>query len=229
MRWRALRLKPSSVANTAALEAMRAIRRAGRREPKADIRTIHYTCRHYSFIVTAIPKVGTKSFRNLFANAPRFRGLVGTIEDEAAAVLPNEPFFRFGVVRNPWDRVRSCYEDKIVRAETLGNLVILSRFKGLYPTMSFEAFVEWLCSPEGSDVHADRHWISQHKLLTPGYSIGRLEALPEAMAVFSTAIGVDPIALPANHQSRSEKAPYSPLARNLIGERYAEDIARFGY
>lgn len=76
-----------------------------------------------------------------------------------------EEYKKVTVKRNPWERVVSCYNKKILNALSLARIAILAQFDGIYPQMSFEKFVEWLCSEEGKDANADKHWVSQHKII----------------------------------------------------------------
>ena len=72
---------------------------------------------------------------------------------------------KFTVKRNPWERVVSCYNKKILNALSLARIAIIAQFDGLYPQMSFGKFIEWLCSGEGSDGNANKHWVSQYKII----------------------------------------------------------------
>lgn len=72
---------------------------------------------------------------------------------------------KFTVKRNPWERVVSCYNKKVLNALSPARIFILAQFDGLYPQMPFEEFVDWLCSERGKDSNADKHWVSQCKLI----------------------------------------------------------------
>lgn len=60
----------------------------------------------------------------------------------------------------------SCYLDKIMDEDPIKHARHLYKRRGLEAGMPFEAFAEWLNSPEGSDDFADRHWMSQHRILS---------------------------------------------------------------
>lgn len=72
---------------------------------------------------------------------------------------------KFTVKRNPWERVVSCYNKKVLNALSPARIFILAQFDGLYPQMPFQEFVDWLCSERGKDSNADKHWVSQYKLI----------------------------------------------------------------
>jgi hypothetical protein len=230
------------VSAKAVLPAMRALRAIygehGVRQA-ADTVTDRYVCRRDRFILTTIPKVGTKSFKHLFMSDQRFAGCVELHQGKLNENYTGEDgYFHFSFVRNPWDRTVSCYKDKVLRSETIGNLSILSRYNSLRPQMPFDEFVEWLSfSPEGADHCADRHWVSQHLFLTGCDGniscdfIGKLENIDQDIQIVADRLGLGKMVLPLRHQSKDAESQryYNSRLRNLIGERYATDIELFDY
>ena len=148
-------------------------------------------------------------------------------------------YFKFTFVRNPWDRLLSCYMSKVVRSGagmpmgTYGN-VTLSR------NMSFQEFAEAVCRI--SDEAANAHFRSQHSFVCGAGSrkdiladyVGRFENLEEDFEVVTKKIGID-AQLPhaANtasiRGSRSYRDFYDERLAEMVGERYREDIDLFGY
>jgi hypothetical protein len=250
-KWRSIRLGDESsrrakLGADVVLAAMRGGRRLTGRYGTGqapDLGTVHYVCKPHRFILTTIPKVGSKSFRNVFLTDPRFVGIVETMDcslQELRATGDGTSLFHFSFVRNPWDRVVSCYRDKIFACDAVGKLALISRFRGLRPRMPFDEFVEWLCSPDGSDGSADRHWISQHLLLAGKAGtidldfVGKLEHFDEDMLRVSQAIPLaSPIKLPVLNRSASAgdayRSYYTETSRKRVRDRYAADIDVFGY
>ena len=103
--------------------------------------------------------------------------------------------------------------------------------------MSFDAFVRWLATPDGRDEVADRHWMSQTKILglDRGMTydvIGRLDAFDEALDAIAERVGI-PTDVFA-HELRTTRPDeylthYTPELVQMVAERYAEDVARFGF
>ena len=94
--------------------------------------------------------------------------------DQAASVEHKE-FFKFAFIRNPIDRLYSCWKDKICERLDLkrpksieadrGQLSkSFSRYNGLYRNMPFEEFAEYVCQVPDSD--SEDHFISQYCYIT---------------------------------------------------------------
>lgn len=153
-------------------------------------------------------------------------------------------FYRFGFVRNPWDRLVSCYRDKI-RSEVDGytHFTIrpgvancLARWTAFTPNMSFEAFLRAVASIPDSE--ADTHFRSQHTFLTdPGGQldvdfVGRYERLADDFQVVRQKTGLPNIELPRLQAVRSVAkytSFYTPQTRDIVAERFRKDIEIFGY
>jgi hypothetical protein len=153
-------------------------------------------------------------------------------------------FYRFGFVRNPWDRLVSCYRDKI-RNEVDGytNFTIrpgvancLARWSAFAPGMSFEDFVAAVVSIP--DAEADEHFRSQHTFLTNGEGklsadfVGRYERLAEDFQIVQQTTGLPALELPRLQAARSATryaAFYTPRTREVVAERFRKDIEMFGY
>lgn len=150
-------------------------------------------------------------------------------------------YFTFAFVRNPWDRLVSCWYQKLsnpliekVELKQPGDAAL--RFR---PRMGFEEFAEAVTRIP--DREADPHFRSQHtqvsapwdgSLTLPSF-VGRFERLADDFAEVAATLGFDErLELP--HKLRVERRTtyrdhYTPQLRDLVAERYAEDVARFGY
>ena len=152
----------------------------------------------------------------------------------------NPDFRKFQIVafkRNPYTRIVSCWLNKVVApyASNAGYFK-KSKYRGLAQGMAFPASAEGLTSPPGSDKRADRHWMSQHLMLS---RVDRL--LPfEDLGRSVRELGLDPSALPHSnrHADMSQMGgldPRPPLdwyderAFRHISQRYAEDLRLLGY
>jgi chondroitin 4-sulfotransferase 11 len=160
---------------------------------------------------------------------------------------PGPPFaglFSFAFVRDPWDRLVSCYRDKL-RGEVddftsftirPGVANCLARFDAFVAGMSFAAFVRAVSDIPDED--ADAHFRSQHTFVCDAAgrivvdAIGRFERLDDDFAAIARRIGMPPRTLPRLQAVRAPSpfaAFYTDETRALVGERFARDVARFGY
>jgi hypothetical protein len=153
-------------------------------------------------------------------------------------------FFAFSFVRNPWDRLVSCYRDKIegevegfTQFSESGVAHCLARFDVFSANMTFAAFVEAVASIPDAD--ADEHFRSQHPYLTNVRGdlavdlVGRYENLSSDFRHVAERIGLPPkITLPrlqANPRSVHYADYYTAATRDIVATRFAQDIALFSY
>ena len=152
--------------------------------------------------------------------------------------------FTFAFVRNPWDRLVSCYRDKM-RGEVDGYTYwtirpgvanCLARFDAFVPGMSFADFVAAVVSIR--DEEADGHFRSQHTFVTDGEGksgvdfLGRFERLAEDFRLVQECIGLPRNELPWLQKARNAARYtdfYTKETRHIAGERFRQDIDMFGY
>lgn len=151
-----------------------------------------------------------------------------------ATLAAQEDVFRFTFVRNPLDRLVSCYAQKIVLyARRLQLPLHFWRYGRLFnPEMSFAEFVEAVASVP--DRLADPHFRSQHTFFYDKGTamvdfIGKFEQLSTDWQKLSQQTGLGPLP----HYNRSPHPPYAqmytPELVQLAAQRYADDIALLGY
>lgn len=133
-----------------------------------------------------------------------------------------DTYFRFGFVRNPWDRVVSLYE----RNEA-------QQFK---KTMSFQELVDWIQYSSSTCLHASPHRYQLDWFVDPNGTIladfiGRFERLEKDWAFVAEKIGVKaPLPhLKTNPRSRHYTEYYNDRTSQLIADKFRVDIEHFGY
>jgi hypothetical protein len=148
-------------------------------------------------------------------------------------------YFKFAFVRNPWDRLFSCYSQKLAPGgQGLGR----ERYAGqrLRVGMSFSDFVEAVC--QIPDEEADPHFRSQYLTVCGNRRrgrilanfVGRFENLEEEFAFVVDKIGANGIELRLPHllssnDSHSYRDFYDRRLARLVGERYQRDTEIFCY
>ena len=150
------------------------------------------------------------------------------------ALLRDNDYFRFGFVRNPLDRLLSCYAQKIVYYERqLGMRSLLWRYGNTFDKdMSFAAFVKAVAGIP--DRISDIHFRSQHTFLYHRGKkmvdfIGHFEQLEQDWDLLREKFGLPELP----HQNKSRHADYheayTPELAIIAAKRYAKDIELFGY
>ena len=133
-----------------------------------------------------------------------------------------QSYFKFGFVRNPWDRVVSLYE----RNEAVQ----------MREQMSFEEFVRWIQYSSSTCVHSSPHryqldWFvdADGKMLAD--FVGRFERLQEDWAVVARKLGVSETLSQtrANPRLRHYTDYYTTETQRIIEEKFKVDIETFNY
>jgi hypothetical protein len=209
----------------------------------------------YNAVYIDIAKVASSSLKAAFASVLRL-DLDRTGGNPHEVEFPHPPeanrasqrlypgLYTFAFVRNPWDRLLSCYRDKIqgeVADFTLfsqsGVARCLQRFDAFSANMSFEEFVYAVSSIPDED--ADEHFRSQHKFLTNDRGeiavdfVGRYETLNADFRYVAERIrlpeGISLPRLQANPRVVRYTDYYTAMTRDIVATRFAEDIALFSY
>lgn len=192
-----------------------------------------------------IPKVASRSIRTALTRY--LVGDAGAEEDDAALVDRFENrfsshmdhsriadlskrYFIFAIVRNPYDRIVSCYKNKVVNNQKTERAYIFEKY-GLVRGASLEDFVTFVCNVP--DKYADRHFRSQAWFLSwqgkllPSY-VGRLENLVYDWEEIYSRSGIK--APPVLNSTKNQAAlSLSPALKERIYARYRDDFTLFGY
>lgn len=167
------------------------------------------------FVYFTNPKCATRTFKKFFG----FRWTVERDYDPAYS-----EYFNWVFIRNPYDRLVSAYENKVVAGHERG----LEQFRGKGHT--FESFVHEL---DEKSINDDRHIKHQHLLFPEKHItfIGRFETLQQDFNTICDNIGIPRQTLP--HVNKSEHKRYieyyNDNTRQIVSELYKEDIKRFKY
>ena len=173
--------------------------------------------------------------------APNVAGLTPDMISEA---LTSDEYFRFAVVRNPYKRIFSAWQSKLLLQEPQQSGPYLQcdffqhRIEGATDiATAFEGFLEHIAANEAPDF-LDVHWTPQVSLLRPDLiccsKLVKIEEPKELLTALSERLGshfVDPF---ANRHTNESLIPYLPMlmterSAELIRQLYAEDFDTFGY
>ena len=199
-----------------------------------------------------IPKVACSSVKFVLAQTLNLGMQAGDVVEEIHKLnFPCVPkykirakyqdYFRFCFVRNPWDRLVSCYKDKInygpghVYERYQNGFVRYLTAEGHFkPDMSFVDFVEVVC--QIPDESAEGHFRSQHKFVEDEAGnnlvefVGKFESMDRDFEVVRQRLGLKG-SVP--HLRKTGSKPYweyyDDRTTAMVATRYQEDIRRFNY
>lgn len=230
-----------------------------------DIVALH----EYRALYFAIPKVANSSMKALCADLIRANlkeDLVGELWSDkwkprifrnqearrhlrrARILLASDQlgkyqaYWKFCLVRNPWDRLVSCWKQKVKDAAISSDAkppsgVLLSLADhGLFRRgMSFEDFARAVS--EIPDREANKHFRSQYTFVTDEQGrlvvdyVGRMELMDKELDYIFHTAGIDKQPVP--HLLKTDRKPYdryyTKATRDLVAKRFARDIDLFGY
>jgi len=132
-------------------------------------------------------------------------------------------YYKFGFVRNPWDRVVSLY----FRKEGIR----------MSDKMSFEEFVVWIQNSSDTCIHASVHknqldWFTDENGKVIVDFIGKFENINEDYQIVKNKLGIDK-QLPHVNKSTLKKKHYTEYysfkTKDIIAKKFKVDIEYFGY
>jgi Sulfotransferase family len=179
-------------------------------------------CDQHKCIFVEVPKTGSTSIRSIVGEPPKPHLNIWQIFN----LVPAEKFtsyFKFGFVRNPWDRAVSLYERK-------EGLRLKSR-------MSFEDFVDWMKFASSTCMHPVPHryqldwFVSPHGDVLADF-IGKYENLEADWEQIRARLGIGQTLPRLNvnpERRRDYTSYYSERTRKIVADRFAVDVEYFGY
>jgi len=149
--------------------------------------------------------------------------LASQIRQEVGDQIFNS-YFKFTIVRNPWDRIVSQYVYMSARDD-------LRAFIGMSQGDSLKRYLELI----GRTKHVQ--WEKQVAFVQdPNGSllvdyVGRFEQFSDSVAHILRTLGIPSCSLP--HKRRGDRGPYHEYyddeSREMVASMFSEDIASFGY
>ncbi len=197
-----------------------------------------------------IPKNGCTSFKTAIFNFVGDKDFEDTVHKFDFPFVQFEQlntdytdYFKFAFVRNPWNRIVSCFKGKIRSSDVTNKnfkngvaRIFLKYGQLFYGDMPFDKFVDAVCSIPHSK--ANPHFISQLYRLTdnagnilPNY-IGRLENVKTAIDEIYQTTGLSLSNMGHENKSRISDSYikyYDEHLKEKVREKFAGDIEIFGY
>ena len=206
-----------------------AIKQNARQRP--DKKAEKIISHRYRFLWICNPKVASRSIIEalMALDTDAIRVEERTITELFSEFPEARHFYSFAFVRDPCERARSFFDDKLDTGPQAPNWSADRRFFGLCKGMSFAEYCRWLDTPFGSDAFAERHWLSQYRQIEvdgclPDY-VGSYENLEESWRWVLSRLGVPHTELPHLNERRARTvcADLDDDSLAILRRRYARD------
>ncbi len=196
----------------------------------------------YKCIFVEVPKTGSTSIRSIIGSPEKPHLNIKEIKEKffhefdldttnvfthflkrKKVELKWKKYFKFGFVRNPWDRVVSLY----LRKEGIQ----------MSKEMSFPEFVHWIQNSSDTSIHPSKHknqldwFLSDNQELEVDF-IGKFENINKDWQFISNKLGITNI-LPHENKNMIKKKHYTEYytneLRDIIADKFRVDIEYFDY
>lgn len=180
----------------------------------------------HRFIWFRVPKNGTRTL----LNSMHSNGI--TLDVEEPYMIRYSPrayrdYCKFAVIRNPWDRLVSCWHNKVLRKNAFGLPEELHR-----RLHDFPAFVDHVAQRDIEK--CDTHYASQSSLinLDDVDHLIRMDSFERDVTRVFQTIGVDSFEIRSTNRTPSRKnyaEYYTEETRDRVGRIYEKDIRNFDF
>ena len=174
-------------------------------------------------------KCGTRSFLNFLRNNTK----VGVHARDICFDESWKDYFKFTIVRNPWDRLLSTWRDKVENQWTKWSREGPKEYHKRriwiykkYQNKDFKFFVKNVIPSR------ERHTKLQINLFHADVNfIGRFENLQADFNIICDKIGIPQQNLPHKNKTKHKHYTeyYDDETREIVAKKYAKDIEHFGY
>lgn len=175
-------------------------------------------------------KVGTRSIFELF------NSLGIQLEADSPFNVHYPPllfkdYFKFGFVRNPWDRVISFWHNKILNKKKPSFLERI-KYAKQEKLETLDGLLEFLETQDLSSGNTHYRWQSANIDLNEVNFIGRFENFSQDLQRVLFELGFPPTSIPHKNNTKKRK-PYQDYynldQRKKVAKLYEKDIQLFGY
>jgi hypothetical protein len=181
------------------------------------------------FLWYIVPKVSTRTIIEIL-----LKNDIQLVADSVGGVFHPpayyRDYFKFAFVRNPWDRLISCWKDKIFKV----NHFQFSESER-EQMKNLETYLHFISKQDLNNSATDHHIILQSKLIDLNNVdfIGRYENILDDLTFVCSKVVINNIEIPWKNKSNREFNSYRNYYDNntaaMVAKLYEKDIRMFGY
>ena len=173
-------------------------------------------------IFVEVPKTASTSIRAIVGHPRKPHMNISQLQNLVDAEK-FKAYFKFGFVRNPWDRAVSLYERK--------------EGMQLREKMNFEEFIDWMKYASSTCLHPVPHryqldWFVDGSGNILMDFIGKYERVESDWSIIRTRLGIS-VELPKMNVNPDRRRDYTKYyterSKKVVYDRFAEDIEYFNY
>ena len=180
----------------------------------------------YRFVWFRVAKNGTRTTLASLRGA----GIELDVEESYSirySLRSYEDYYKFAVVRNPWDRLVSCWLQKVV-----GKNAFKFDEKMYQEMKTFSSFVDFVSSKDIENCNA--HFALQSSLIDLNHLdyLARMETFESDLTAIFGNIGIEPFKLIVTNVTKQRKhysEYYTESLQKKVQRIYEKDIQLFGY
>jgi hypothetical protein len=166
-------------------------------------------------------------FKDKYHNKYQTGGLQHLHADQIKSEVGSEIFngyFKFSIVRNPWDKAVSQFRYMAKRDD-------LREYLGMKPNDCFKRYLELISKKTHVQWEPQVRFVLDDAGNSMVDYIGRFESFTESVGTVMNRIGLDVSKIPHANKSRrsATQDEYDSESREIVGTLYAEDVKAFGY
>jgi len=184
--------------------------------PHAHIKTMIFSFEKYKAIYFRVPKVASTSILMSFRK----------IDNVEKCDKYDKSYFKFAFVRDPFDRLASCFRHVIQK----GAMQNIQGHPSLHRNMSFDNFVDVISKMKIEEM--DIHFRPQYTFIpeTPDF-LGKFENIQNDYNIICKKLGINYSEL--LHENKTDKTRfndyYTPEIIKKVVKIYKKDFELFGY
>ena len=137
--------------------------------------------------------------------------------------IPSSPLFKVACVRNPYDRLVSCWQQKLWEGGQSG----ITDIKGFYARMPFDEFIDRVCELPSEEHNI--HFRPMHLHIPCWDYLIKFETLEQDWENMMKWFGLPKLKLINSSTHRPWREYYSIQTALKVAEKFAKDLEMFGY